>query len=293
MRYKKSLGENTFDVCNYLFLLALLFITLYPVWYVVMASFSDELALYTSKGLLFWPKGFSIESYKLVFDYERLWIGYRNTIFYVAVGGTISVLLTLITAYCLTRPGLPGKNIFMMGILIPMYFGGRMISCFLVVKSVHMLDTVWAMLLPGAISSYNLILTINYFRGMPRELEEAAKIDGASEWKILFKVLIPLAKPIIAVITLYYCVGKWNTYMDALIYLRDQDLQPLQMVLRQILVQNDTAAATGGSASSDTAAFSEGVKYATVVVSTLPIMCVYPFIQKYFVKGVMIGAVKG
>lgn len=294
MKYKKSLGEKTFDVFNHLILILLVVVTLYPVWYVIVASVSDPMEVFASKGLLFWPKGFSLESYKEVLQFDRIWVGYRNTLFYVLVGGGLSVLLTVITAFCLTRKDLPGKNFLMFVILLTMYFSGGMIPSYLLVKNLGMLNTVWAILLPGAISVGNLIMTISYFRGLPDALEEAAKIDGASDYTVLFKIFIPLAKPIIAVIALYYMVARWNEFMHALIYLQQRrDLHPLQLVLREILIQNDTTSISGTVNASDAQAYSESMKYAVVVVSTIPIMCVYPFIQKYFVKGVTIGAVKG
>ncbi len=292
MNYKKSLGEKIFDVSNYIILTLLLIVTLYPCWYVVVASVSDPVQVYASKGLLLWPKGFSLASYGEVLQFDKIWSGYKNTVFYVLVGGGMSVILTVITAFGLTRKDLPGKNIFMFGILITMYFSGGMIPTYLLIRELKMLNTVWAILIPGVISANNLIITISYFRGLPDALEDAARIDGASDYAVLFKVFLPLAKPIIAVISLYYMVTRWNEFMNGVMYLQNRpDLQPLQMVLRQILVQNEVASELGGGA--DVQAYSEAMKYAVVVVSTIPIMCVYPFIQKYFVKGVTIGAIKG
>lgn len=291
LRYRKGVGEIVFDVLNYTFLALLIVVMLYPCYYVVVASMSDPVKIYDSGGLLFYPKGFALHSYAEVIKSGQIWMGYRNTIFYVLAGGFLSVLLTLTAAFGLTRRGLPGKNVMLFFIMFTMYFSGGLIPTYLVVKGLHITDTPLAMILPGAVSTYNLIITITYFRGMPYELEEAAKIDGASDYTIMFRIMFPLATPIIAVIALYYMVGIWNNYFTALIYLNDRSLFPLQLILREILIQNDTASIS--ATQSDAAqAYAENIKYATIVVSTIPVMCVYPFLQRYFVKGVMIGAIK-
>jgi len=291
VRYKKGLGENVFDACNTVFLLLLIVITLYPLYYVLIASVSDPMQIYKTGGLLLVPQKFNVENYIIAFNYKPIWIGYRNTIFYVVAGGALSVLLTVMGAFGLTRKGLPGRNGIMFAILFTMYFSGGLIPTYMVVKELGMLDTVWAVLLPGCVSTYNLIVTISYFRGLPYELEEAAKMDGATDYTVLFRIMLPLAKPIIAVISLYYMVAMWNSYFGPMIYLNNSDLKPLQVVLREILVQSqaDNLAGHGGA----TEAYAEGMKYAVIIIATVPILCVYPFIQKYFVKGVTIGAVKG
>lgn len=293
MFYKKSVGERIFDFCNYLILGLLVIITLYPCYYVLVASVSDPVKAFSSNGLLLYPKGFSLGSYLEVLKNEQIWIGYKNTIFYVAAGGLLSVFLTVTAAFGLTRKGLPGKNLLMFLIMFTMYFSGGLIPTYLVVKGVGLLDSPLSMILVNAVATYNLIITISYFRNMPESLEEAAKIDGADDYTVLFKIMVPLAKPIIAVISLYYMVAIWNNFMTALLYLNDRKLFPLQMILREILIQNNTSQLAAVGAADDSQAFSENLKYATIVVSTIPILCVYPFIQKYFVKGVMIGAVKG
>lgn len=240
---------------------------------------------------MLYPKGFAFYSYDEVLKSNQLWSGYLNTILYVLFGSLLSVSLTISAAFALTRRGLPARNTLMMAILFTMYFSGGLIPTYLVVKGLHLLNTPLAMILPGAVSTYNLIIAISYFKGLPYELEEAAKIDGANDYYILFKIMMPLAKPIIAVITLYYAVSLWNNYFTALIYLDNRALFPLQLVLREILIQNDTASVSASQAGA-VQAYADNVKYATIVVSTIPILCVYPFIQRYFVKGVMIGAVK-
>ncbi len=291
MVYKKTIGEIIFDIFNYAFMALLVIVTLYPCYYVLIASMSDPVKVFATKGLLLYPQGFSIDSYLEVFKSSQIWLGYRNTIFYVCAGSFLSVLLTVSAAFGLTRRSLPGKNIMMFLIMFTMYFHGGLIPTYLVVRSFKLLDSPLIMILINAVTTYNLIITVSYFRNMPYELEEAAKIDGAGDYSVLFRIMLPLAKPIIAVITLYYMVALWNDYMTSLIYLSDRELFPLQMILREILIQSKTTVAAG--AADEAQAYTENLKYATIVVSTLPILCVYPFIQKYFVKGVMIGAVKG
>lgn len=292
MKYKKGIGERLFDGFNYVILTLILLACLYPCWYVLVRSVSDPIKM-ASNALSFWPRGFSIESYKEVFNYKLLWASYANTIFYVIVGTTVSVMLTVSSAFGLTRKGLPGKNILMMLILFTMYFSGGMIPMYLLIKTIGLLNNPLVMIIPGAISTYNLIVVMSYMRGLPDSLEEAAKIDGAKDLTILFKIIIPLSKPVIAVIALYYMVGKWNDYFTGLLYLSDKRWYPLQIVLRQILIQQDTSMSSAISQSGSAEAYAENMRYATIVVSTVPILCVYPFIQRYFVKGVMIGAVKG
>ena len=292
LRYKKTPGQILFDVCNVIFLLLLTVITLYPIYYVLVASVSDPMQIYKSGGLLLYPEKFSLENYITALNYKPIWIGYRNTIFYVLVGGVMRVLLTIMGAYALTRRDLPGKNIILFAIMLTMYFSGGMIPSYILMKELGLLDTVWSVLLPGCVTTYNLIVSISYFRGLPYELEESAKMDGAGEFTVLFKIMLPLAKPIIAVIALYYMVALWNIYFTPMIYLNDQNLKPLQVVLREILILSE-AANEIDSGSNPVEAFAEGMKYAVIMIATIPILCVYPIIQKYFVKGVTIGAVKG
>ncbi len=295
MYIKKSFGEKTFDVLNTLFLILLIVITLYPCYYVLVASVSSPVKIYEGSPLLLWPKDFAIYSYKQVIKDTQIWNGYRNTIFYVTCGTFLSVLLTTTAAFAASRKTLPGKNIIIFLIMFTMYFSGGLIPTYMVVRNLGLLNTPFAMILPQAVSTYNLIITLSYFRGMPESLVEAAKIDGASDFKVFSRIMVPLAKPIIAVISLYYAVAIWNNYFSALIYINDRNLYPLQLVLREILVQNDTTSSQGALnvSSIDSAAYAANIKYAIIVVSTVPILCLYPFIQKYFVKGVMIGAVKG
>lgn len=291
MVYKKTLGDRVFNAANFIFMILIMLIMVYPCWYVLMASFSDPVAIYGNGGILLWPKHFGIYTYQEVLKNSQVWLGYRNTVLYVACGGLLSLFLTISAAFCLTRRGLPGRNGILFLILFTMYFSGGLIPSYLVVRSLKLLDTPFAVLLPGAVSTYNLIITITYFRGLPYELEEAAKIDGAGDYTVLFRIMVPLATPIIAVIALYYMVGIWNNYFTPMLYLNKRSLFPLQLFLREILIQNNTASITA-SQSDSAQAYAENVKYAIIVVSTVPVMCIYPFLQRYFVKGIMIGAIK-
>lgn len=293
MVYKKGIGERLFDIFNHVFLLLLVIVTLYPCYHVLVASVSNPVQLSASGGMLLYPKGFNIGSYKEVMHSAQIWTGYRNTLIYVLAGGALSVILTIMAAFSLSRKVLPGKNVISFLIMFSMYFSGGLIPTFLVVKSLGLLDNMLAMILPNAIATYNLIITLSYFRSIPYTLEEAAKVDGANDYVVLFRIMLPLAKPIIAVISLYYLVAIWNDYFNAMIYLNDTSLFPLQLVLREILIQNSTSSIAASGVGEASQAYSENLKYATIVVSTVPILCLYPFLQKYFVKGVMIGAIKG
>lgn len=289
---KRSKGERIFAVFNYAYLSLLLIVTLYPCIYVVFASVSDPVQLYNGSKLLLWPRGFNLSGYEYAFTFKQIWVGYRNTIFYTVGGTALNVLLTITAAYCLSRRNLWGQNFIIMAMIFTMYFSGGMIPMYMVVKEIHLLDSPLAMILPSAINTTNFIISLTYFKGMPYELEEAAKIDGASNMKVLFKILAPLAKPVIMVMVLYYSVEHWNDYMNAMLYIFDQNLYPLQSVLREILIQGSGLTSVGAGIADD-AAVAETIKYAIIVISTVPILCVYPFIQKHFVKGVMMGAVKG
>lgn len=289
---RRTTGEKIFAFFNTIILTLLMIITLYPCLYVLFASLSDPLEFYRNGKFLLKPAGFSLESFKHVFDNSQIWTGYANTIFYAVVGTFSSVFFTVMAAYCLSRKELPGKNIIIMGMVFTMYFAGGMIPNFLVVRSLHLLDTRAAMILPGLISTYNFIIVLTYFKGLPESLEEAAIIDGASEWTVLFKILLPLSKPVVSVIALYYAVGIWNNFMTALLYISSPSKYPLQLVLREILIEGSMQTKQAQQVN-DAAVSEETIKYAVMVVSTVPILCVYPFIQRYFTKGVMIGAVKG
>lgn len=292
MLNKRTTGEKVFAVFNTIILTLLLICTLYPCLYVVFAAFSDPVQFASSTKLLLKPAGFSLEGFKFVLENSMIWTGYANTIFVTVVGTVFSVLLTVVAAYCLSRKSLPGKNIFLLGMIFTMYFVGGMIPNFLVFRTLGLLDSRIALMMPNLINTYNFIIVLTYFKGLPESLEEAAKIDGANDFTVLFRIYLPLAKPVVSVIALYYMVALWNDFMTGLLYIDEKAKYPLQLVLREILFQgamNEQAA----TQTEDVAGLAESIKYAVMVVSTVPILCVYPFIQRYFVKGVMIGAVKG
>ena len=268
---------------------------LYPIIYVLSSSFSSGTAVSTGQVVL-WPVDFSIEGYKRVFAYDRVWIGYRNTIFYTVVGTFNNVAMTLICAYPLSRRDLPGRKYFMLLFVFTMYFSGGLIPSYLLMKGIGYVNTIWAMIMPGAFGVYQMIVCRTFINStIPNEMLEAAKIDGCSDARYFLMFILPLSKAIIAVMTLQYAVGHWNSYFSAFIYLTDKKLFPLQIFLREILVMNQVSASD--FTDEETRAIMQGMadllKYSLIVVSTAPIMCFYPFIQKYFVQGIMIGSLKG
>jgi putative aldouronate transport system permease protein len=272
----------------------LVVITIVPLSYVLVASFMDPATL-INKGISFNPKDWTIQGYQRVFADDSILRGFVNSLFYSFSFSLLTVFITMITAYPLSRPNLAGKKIIMTFFVITMFVGGGLIPTYLLVKNLGMLDSVWAIIVPGAINVWNIILARTYFSALPKELSEAATIDGANDLQILFKVMLPLAKPIMFVLFLYAFVGQWNSYFDAMIYIKDPDLQPLQLVLRNILIQNQPSQDMVGAntAMAEMKQIAELIKYATIVISSLPLIIMYPFFQKYFDKGVLVGSVKG
>ena len=281
-----------FRLVNGIFMVLICCIMLYPFLHVVMASVSDPRALMRHRGPLLWPDGFNIGAYGLVFRNPNIVNGYINTIMYVVLGSAINMSMTILSAYVLSRRTFMFRRPLMLMAIITMHFSGGMIPLYLQVRDLHLLNTVWAVVLPSAMSTYNLIIMRTSFENIPESLEESAMLDGASDLVVLTRIIVPLALPTIAVILLFYSVGIWNSWFSAMIYLQDRSKFPLQLVLREILIANDTNAMTAGIAG-DVVPLAESVKYATIVVATLPVLVIYPFLQKYFVKGIMIGAVKG
>ena len=293
MTIKKTIGEMIFDAFNAILMIFLILITIYPVWYVITCSVSDSANLIGDKGLMLVPQGFSLVSYDMVLKNPNILTGYLNTIFIVVFGTFINVFMTSIGAFVLSRRKFAIKRPLMVLVLITMYFGGGLIPTFLWINNIlGMKNTFWALMLPGAISTYNLIVMRTNFQSIPVSLEEAAKIDGANDIHVLFKIVLPLSIPILAVMTLFYGVGHWNSWFSALIYIRERSKYPLQLILREIILLNNTEVMAGDTSAVDKFNVGEGIKYATIIVATVPILCVYPFIQKYFVKGVMVGAIK-
>ena len=294
MHIKESPSRKAFNVFNIIFMLCMIVITLYPLLYVVFASLSDSNELMKHSGLLLKPVGFSWAAYKAVFKNPNILQGYKNTIIVLISSVTVSMFLTCIAAYVLSRKNVLFNGIITFIIMFTMFFSGGMIPTYLLVNNLGLTNTYWALILPTAISTYNMIIMRTGFAAIPESLEESAKIDGANHFTILFKIVIPLAKPTMAVIVLYYAVACWNSWFNAMIYLQKRrDLQPLQLILRGILIENDTSNMQDGNVGQDTESIAESIKYAVIVVATLPILAIYPFLQKYFIKGIMIGAVKG
>ena len=289
---KTSLGSRIFDTCNYVFLFILCVVMLYPLWYVLCCSFSDPALLMRHTGMLMLPLDFSLAGYEKVLNYSPLWNAYGVTIFVVVVGTSMNMLASILFAYVLSCKDMMWHKLITGLAVFTMYFSGGMIPTYLVVKGVGLYDTIWAMIIPGLISTYNCIILRTAFYGIPDSLLESARIDGAGALRILFTVCVPLIVPSIATVALFYAVGHWNSWTNALLYIRKQELMPLQMVLRALLIQNEAVEVTGGQ-DLQTELNSLLLKYVVIVVSTVPILCVYPFIQRYFTKGVMIGAVKG
>jgi putative aldouronate transport system permease protein len=270
-------------------------IVAYPLVYVISASFSSPLAVVQGEVWLL-PVKPSLDSYAYIITDARIWNGYRNTVLYAVVGTTVNLALTILAAYPLSRKDLPGRNVLMFLMVFTMYFSGGIIPTYLVVRQLGLINRFWVMILPTAISTYNLIVMRTYFQAsIPRELLESGFIDGAGNFRLLLAIVLPLSAPIIAVISLFYAVDHWNAFFNALIYLRDAKLYPLQLVLREILLASSVVEDVGmdNLGLKEQLLISEGIKYAIILVSTLPVMCIYPFIQKYFVKGIMIGAIKG
>ena len=284
---KITKGRIVFIVINTTLLILLAVVTLYPFLYVPAASFSDRMFILRGDiGII--PKGFNVNAYKNVFKYHLLWRSYGNTIFYVILGTSINMLLTVLGAYPLSRKQFKGRRFFSFMLVFTMWFNAGMIPTFLVVRGMGLYNTFWALVLPNAISTYNLIVVRTFFDKIPAEMEEAALIDGGNDFQVLMKVILPLSVPVLMTITLFYLVGHWNAFMPALLYLRSEELYPLQMILRKIVLQSLV-----DEENLEDQVLAESVKYSTIVVATVPILCVYPFIQRYFVTGVMIGAVKG
>ncbi|QKS46498.1 carbohydrate ABC transporter permease [Paenibacillus cellulosilyticus] len=297
IRYrKKSANDMIFDIGVAVLSVIAFLIVAYPLYFICIASISDSTLVSTGKVLLF-PRGISMFGFKEIFGDSRIWTGYRNTIVYTLLGTFVNLLFTLPAAYALSRPEFRARRFIMLAFVITMFFGGGLIPTYLLIKSLHMTNTMWVFIFPFCVNVFNLIITRTFFEtSLPKELYEAASIDGCSHFTFFRTVALPLSKAVVSVIALYYLVAHWNDFFTALIYIRDNELQPLQIILRDILLSNQvfqSGAGAGGAAGGYAQKFADQVKYGVILVSTLPILIVYPFIQKYFEKGVMIGSVKG
>jgi putative aldouronate transport system permease protein len=287
--------DRAFTIINYTLLTLFLLVILYPLVYVVSASFSDGAAVIAGKVVL-WPVKPSLMAYQKVFSYPRIWTGYGNSLFYAVVGTIVNVSMTLIAAYPLSRKDLYGRNLILGLFLFTLFFSGGLIPTYLLVKDLGLRNTRWALIIPQALSVWNLLIAITFIRSsIPQELLEASQLDGCSDFQYFLRVLLPLSTPLIAVLSLFYAIGHWNQFFAALLYLTNKDLFPLQIILRDILIssQVDMSMIEDIKAMAAREALRELLKYALIVVASVPVLIIYPFVQKYFVKGIMLGSVKG
>ena len=277
-------GERIFYAADDLLMILLCVLILIPLIHVVAGSFSDGASYMAHSGLLLWPLKPTLAAYQSVIANQNIWTGYRNTLFIVVVGTSLDMLFSLVAAYVLSRKKYMLKKFFNLMVVFSMYFSGGMIPFFIVVKGVGLYKSIWALILPSLINVFNLVIVRTAMTGVPDSLEESAELDGAGHLTILFRIITPLILPSVAVVALYYAVSHWNSWFNAMLFIKDRKYYPLQLILREILILSDT---------DEGFMMSETIQFATIVVATIPILCVYPFIQRYFVKGIMVGAVKG
>lgn len=291
--YRRSRGERIFNVFNHVLMVLISLIMLYPMLHVLFASVSNPNRLAGHVGPVLFPLGFSLVSYRTVLQSPTIIAGYKITLFVVFAGTALNVLLTVICGYCLSRKTLYIRKAVTLFIAFTMFFSGGMIPTYLVVKQLGLLNTIWALILPVAMSAFNMIIMRTYFSGIPDSLEESAKVDGANDLWILWRIYLPLAMPALAVISLYYAVSHWNSWFNAMIYITKREIFPVQLQMREILILNNTDNIAAGSQGLGEANIAATLKFATVIITTVPILLVYPFLQRYFVKGMTVGAVKG
>lgn len=291
---KKSKGDRITDWIIYIFLGLFVFTTIYPFWHVIMYSISDSHAS-MSGGLFFYPRDLSLLAYEMLFKTKMIFIAYKNTVLKTLIGTVISVIISAMTAYPLSLQRFKGRNVISMFIFITMLFGGGIIPTYLLIKSLGLLDTFWVYVIPGAMSAYNMFILRNFFQSIPPSLEESALIDGANPYRILFSIIMPLAKPALAAIAMFYGVGNWNSYMDGVLYVNNAKLQLLQVYLLQLINASGAKGALSEATSLGKASrlTEETMKMTTIAVSVIPVLIVYPFLQKYYIKGVLIGSIKG
>lgn len=292
MKYKMSKTYITYSIINYLLLVLMMAVMLYPFIYVLSISLSNPQMVMSGMVKLF-PKGLTFETYDYVLKDPLLFKAYLNTIFYAATATIVVLLTTILTSYPLSVKDFSGKNFFIIYLTITMFFGGGLIPLYLVVTKLNLINTVWAMVLPGAVSVWFIMICRTFFLEIPTSLRESALIDGANDIQILFKIYVPLSKAVMATIALYTIVSQWNNFFSALIFLNDRNKYPLQMIIRRLLVQMEYNAKTGKILSENSLITGQTVRCATIIVTILPIVCLYPFLQKYFIKGVMVGSIKG
>ena len=293
-KIKAGKGDRIYYAINFVILAILTLIIVYPLYFLVIASFSDS-NLVMQGEVLFLPKGITFEGYKRLLEDDSIWVGYANTIFYTITGTLVSLIFTIPAGWGLSRANLPSRKWFMWLFIVPMFFGGGLIPFYIIVSKLHMVNTRWSLIIPSALSVWNVFMCKAYFEGnIPNEILEAGRIDGAGEILLFFKFVIPLSTPIIAVIALYCAVGQWNNYFGALVFISKDELYPLQLILRDILIMEDTSAIVGGGGPtfSEQVKLANQIKYTSIIVSSLPIILAYPFFQIYFKQGVLVGSLK-
>lgn len=292
--YRYSLQDKALLLTGYILLGLFVVAIIIPMIYVIVGSFMDPITL-QNKGITFDFSKWTTTAYQRVFSNPQIWIGFKNAVVYSVVFTVISVFVTLLAAYPMSRPDFKGRGFFNVIFVITMFFGGGLIPTYLLINNLGMKNTMWAIVFPGAFNVWNMIIARTYYQGIPSELREAADVDGANEMRFFFMILLPVCTPVIAVLALWQFVGMWNSYFDALIYLDDTAKQPLQVVLRAILIQNkpESGMISDMQSTAERAQLAELLKYATIIVSSLPLLVMYPFFQKYFDSGIMVGSVKG
>lgn len=294
--WRQGRSDKIFDIVNYTFLIFILLVVLYPIYFVVIASFSSPNEVAAGR-VTFFVRGFNLMGYLEIFKSDKIWRGYFNSIIYMVVGTSVNLIATIPAAFAFSRKDMLGSKFLIWLFTFTMFFSGGLIPTYLLIQDLGMYDTIWALVLPGAVSVYNLIVARTFFEvSIPNELYEAATVDGCDYFSYFFRVILPISKPIIAVMLLIYAVGHWNSYFNALIYLQDNAKMPLQVVLREILIQsNNVSSMTAVSMErlEEQRQLAEMIKYGVIIVSSLPVLVMYPFVQKHFIKGMMIGAVKG
>jgi len=293
---ERSVGDVIFDIFNIVFMLFLAFVTLYPMYFVIVASFTNTVELLRNQGFLWFPKGFTIGAYKMAFDHPLIISGYKNILFVMVIGLFLNIVLTLFAAYFLASKNLMFKKPVLYMMLFTMFFSGGMIPSYLNIRSLGLFNSLWSLILPGAISVFNTVIYRTSIEAVPDSLAESARIDGAHDFSILFRIIFPLVKPTTVVLLLYYGIGHWNSWFPASMYIQDNYKLPIQNILRAILIVTQGINANVLStavADENLNMFQETIKYAAIVITTVPVLFIYPFLQRYFVKGALLGAVKG
>lgn len=290
---KSTMGDKVFYALNYIFLGLMTLIILYPIYFIIIAAISDPDAVLAGEVVLY-PVRVTLSGFQKILERADVWRGYLNTIIYTVLTVVLSLVVTIPAGWALSRKTLLGKKFWMIYFIIPMFFGGGLIPFYNVMNSLHLVNNMWSVILPSILSVWNLFMTRTFFESsIPEGLVEAARIDGAGEWRIFTNLVIPLSKAILAVMALYYAVGQWNSYFNAMIFLQDENLYPLQLVLKEILIASESTTGGSGETILEQYRLANQIKYVSVIVSSAPVICLYPFVQKYFAQGVMIGSLKG